>query len=369
MDGSNPIYVDKLPAAGTVHVIGGDKYIWNGQYFIDLNGRRRDPGVYFSFQPPPTPYAIPTVLSGRPIPVWGDAFGVGNTVVPAAAIEQVRLVRVGVYAAHVKGYRIPIRDDENVPYLGAEIPPMVVVRWAEDTGAATDHVGSYDVVGLDWWDDHVGLRTSPYTSKAPMEWHLEREQDPYPHWVVVLDTHLFGISPKTFVFDLIGQGAGAHHSNSVTSGTFGVEGHWKVEMVFGNQTQDFLATSLASRLNERKLVRGSFDMAGSALTTTFLTSNQLVGGTAFFASMPCVQVTAHHTIGVSVGGLADTSWGAESYGLGFTSSDVNWVDPSGQSKRFRSSVRLDASGKHSLRIDNLSASTRTFFFHAIGFGA
>lgn len=325
--------------------------------------------------PRATQFTVPESVAARPIPVWPRILSTGGPI-PSYTIQSMQWVRILAFVdVENVVLEIPLRDSNDRPHFDPAVPPLPIMRRADDFSA--DYVGSPSTAGLKWYD--WGCWSYPgwggYNEARNIM--LIPATDPVPHWVLRLNNHYDGGSYTAgygynFLIDLFGVGM-EPVTSPIEVGSSGVFGHYKVSTPWG--VQNFNATSQLTDLNGRKFGTGAIDVAHPNTSAFYMTTGGSAGtsaGTSLFTDLPAVMVQGHADLGVSVAGSAETAWKPETWGMGFRdaySASVN-------DRNFYSALYYEsATSKYRLDITNAadpyagpadSSKDRTYFVFALG---
>jgi len=217
---------------------------------------------------------------------------------------------------------IPLIDADGRPWIGPEVPCMMVVR---KNDSATDRVSNPSADDVGWTEEGCSFRPGVPTintgipSANLIHAYLKPAADPVPHWVLRV-THAGDTQTSSnkmnVLIDLLGQGYGAHATSSRENGSSGVVGHWKTNLVWTQQ--GFNATPNHTAFSERSFAMHAVDVAndpGVSATVTYLTSDSTSTGTEQFSELPMCDVVADATNG-SFNTAAETTWKNETWGMG-----------------------------------------------------
>jgi len=363
-----------MPEAGAVYKFEGNLYRWYHGQFFDLHGVPVDLPVRFVLNPF---LHIGESAQGVPQPVWSccQHTASANPGVMTYHIDQMRLVRVGAYMARNTTLAIPITDSDGVPYLGPEIPPMVILRWNYGGGEeGADTVGGYTTG--QYSDRYTGCRPAgvlgAVTTTIAFYYELQLEKEPAPHWVIRLHYACNGTSGadnRTVVADCIGQMVGNHTASYVEVGSSGTAGHYRVERIFTGHS--WLDDTSSSIFNERRFITHHVNVSASGAGAIYLTDTGALGGNNLFHAsvMPAVRVLGHVAPGASPGANRQ-NWQSSSHGLGFNYPVGIYGDPpistAGQDYHFQTGV-MNIATTWTILINNAS-STYARDYHVFAFG-
>lgn len=364
---------------------------WNadeGFYYIDVRGRHSSfsharfgsglPGT--GVVSPKFTYALPTALDVKPAFLWPRVATGGP--VASYFTDSRRWVRVTCFINRSGGFlEIPLLDTDGIPFLGPSIPPPFFVRKHD---LSTDRVTAPATSGIQWDDigcyHRQGAGCSGATAMVVVT-DVFPKLDPVPHWVLRVQSlsNQTSSSKVNVLVDFFGQAFSAHSSATVEVGSGGAAGHYKVELMWGQQA--FMAAGDRAALNTRLFHRGAVHINDGATGTIYLTTGANQGlstGTNPYGTdgddLPCVVVFGNSTTGSDVTGAASSTWEPETWGLGLASDVPSGA--TGREKIYNSALYWEgATSRYRLDITNEfyipggprdATKDRTFFPFAFG---
>jgi len=366
--------VSQLPIVGAIYVIEGKryKYTGGGHFWEATNNPYSQDHLVIHFIVNPF-LGVYSEAKGVPMPVWASAREAATTTIMASSmhVDQKRICRVGTFHEANTTLEVRLLDEDNVPFIDPNVVPLVVQR-AQQSADNVDRVGAYSSDVPYWTDLGVGQRAiSEMLNRVMVSYSMRLEKEPVPHWVVSVSYYTNGAAAqnKTIITDFVGQLSGLHGSTSREVGVSGTPGHYKVELLFGQQ--GYLSSGSLAIENQRIAGREGVVAAAGAFTVLWLTVGGTSGGANIFDSTfpPTAWILGHQTLATTPASEAD--WKPSSRGMGFVnisgtlSNGTSIQDVSGNLFQYESRVERSG-GKWRVNIFNDAATTRHFAYFVLG---
>lgn len=365
----------------------GDLWYWwddtAGEYKVYLPGRlsrTKDKANLSTYVPGgvlhPDAAAVqyPDGQTGVPLRAWRRASS--GTLAMSTHVEQSRWIKVTAFVDAFAGpVTIPLTDSNDLPMIGPETLPMMVVRRSGYAAGQADQVTDPKSGG--WLDTATGWRVNQeYGSLIAVRATLHLDRSLYDTWVLTIEVASNNITSSTFanvMVDLVGTGALAPSAASKEVGSSGNHGHYRIRNQWS--TVDFLASTARSQFNERACTRGAIDVAGNTSPIYYLaTPNALSTDTNPFSTgtndVPMVRVLGSATSGSYVTHSPESNWNPTTWGLGCRAFGGTALQ--NRAYQYQTSVAWDAGNSlWAVTIDNATfdagaAQNRTFFVYALG---
>lgn len=276
--------------------------------------------------------AIPPSLEGYPTPEWTYSQhhgGTGNPLVMSYHTEQMRWIKVTAFlalsgaSAADSSVDIPLLDPNGISLADPAIPPALTLRRCVASSTSNDYVMNPESTSAAWSDLRCTLRlpapeviTGLFCSAM-----LIPSRDPYPHWVLRLSAQFrpdgMNYAGVNLMCEVQTNGAGPHDTTPIESGSSGVDGHYRVKLIYTQQA--FLSTPVLATYNERAYGTGIKHVPANTAAATWLTSpNAGITDTPCFsgAAVPIVRVLGMLPLNATPDEDADYTWNAYALAMG-----------------------------------------------------
>lgn len=321
--------------AGDYVAYNGQIYRWDGGRWLDAGGIGADIPIYFMNDP--FANAEPAEW-GKPFPLWGNG-RVNSGAVPGlhTHVNQMQLLEVTAFMEINTELEIPLKDANDNPIMDPAIPPCSYMRRNSATTGGPDFVTDPVNTNIRWTDQntaskaYIGNNASvTYNELENSLWsHVFRiEKTPQPHWVLrisYVQNRLTGSSgaveltsdPRTVLVSIMGVPGAVTTTQSVTGGSAGVAGHYRVRKVFYPQQTPGSAGQYTYMAKPILLHDQAYVAPGATASIIYLTDTGGSGGTSLLdlTYVPMVRAFGDREWQQNRG-TTETNYKASSLGVG-----------------------------------------------------